>query len=310
METLSRDHSFYLFDATLDCVLWADPGECFRVETYDARRGRLQKQDQLASTAPNWAESRPKTNPCTGPVGIRGLVPGDTVRIAVHGIELEKRGFIIHKTSMGICKQMVDEDVAVFATVDGDRITLECGIDIPVRPHIGTLGVAPAGQPVPTAFAGFHGGNMDCRFIEPGSCLYLPVFVEGAALGVGDIHASMGAGELMGTGVEICSTVTLSATRMEDISVTGPVVRTGDTVMTVASADQLQEALEKASTSMVDLLCRYGGFSKIAALSLLTTICDAGICQGFDESIFSVASVSIPSSYLPVFTRLESGECI
>lgn len=309
MKTLTRDHSYYLFDSNQPCALWVEPGERFCVETYDARRGRLQEHSQLASSAPAWNTDQPQTNPCTGPIGITGLRAGDTVRISIHKIVPERRGFLVQKTDMGICKQLVDQSYAVFAEIADDRISLECGLSLPLRPHIGTLGITPQ-RPVATGFAGPHGGNMDCRYLEEGTTLYLPVQVDGGLLGVGDVHASMGSGELMGTGVETCATVELSAQAAPEIQLQGPVVCTQSEVMTVGVAPQLQEALEIASAHMVDLLERYGQYSRCSALSLLTSVCDAGICQGFDAAIFSVASVSISRQYLSLFTPIERGDSI
>ena len=307
MKKLTRDHYFYQFDPEQECPLWVEQGEHFWVETYDARRGRLQEHGQLETSAPDWNSSQPQTNPCTGPIGVTGLHTGDTVQISIHKILPDKRGFIIHKTNMGICKQLVDKSQVVFAEIGDDSLSLECGLSLPVRPHIGTLGIAPQ-KPIATGFAGQHGGNMDCRYLEEGTTLYLPVQVDGGKIGIGDVHASMGCGELMGTGVETCAVVELSATGVPGIQLLGPVICTSSEVMTIGVADQLQEALEIASANMVDLLERYGRYSRISALSLLTTVCDAGICQGFDANIFSVASVSIPRQYLSLFISNRGGK--
>ena len=50
---------------------------------------------------------------------------------------------------------------------------------------------------------GPHGGNMDIVEVGPGSTLYLPVFVPGALLYLGDAHAAMGHGELPASGLEM-----------------------------------------------------------------------------------------------------------
>ena len=46
------------------------------------------------------------------------------------------------------------------------------------------------------------GGNIDDSRLTAGASLYLPVEVQGGLLMVGDGHASMGDGELSGTGIE------------------------------------------------------------------------------------------------------------
>ena len=52
-------------------------------------------------------------------------------------------------------------------------------------------------------FAGEHGGNLDNHLHGPGSRIYFPVRQPGGMFAAGDMHASMGDGEISGTGVEI-----------------------------------------------------------------------------------------------------------
>ena len=51
--------------------------------------------------------------------------------------------------------------------------------------------------------AGPHGGNMDIIEVCPGNTVYLPVFVPGGYLYLGDAHAAMGHGELSASGLEM-----------------------------------------------------------------------------------------------------------
>jgi len=300
-QKLVRENTFFVFDKTEAARLEVDQGERFLVETYDARRGRLKTKDQIMSTAPDWKAVVPTVNPCTGPISVKGVKSGDAVKVSIHRIGVDPRGFIMLKTDMGICKHMVEETEAVFADVVDGRVEFDCGLTIPLRPHIGTLGTTPDQKTIATAFAGIHGGNMDCRQLDAGSVLYLPVFVDGAMLGVGDVHASQGNGELMGSAVEVCAEVEISVEKADGLKLDGPVVCNGSTVMAIASAPDLQDAVRLASVNMVELLTRYGGLSTKAALCMLSTLCDGGICQGADENLFSVAFVSVDKKYLPKF---------
>ncbi len=315
MKRLTKEHCFYVFDKSRKPELFVQQGESFQLETLDCRGGRLLKHEDVISTAPDWFGGELRTNPCTGPVYVQGLRAGDTLCVRVEDIQVSDRGFIILKTDMGIAKRMVDETKAVFATISGDEICLETGVRLPLRPHIGTLGVC-SNSSIPTGQAGSHGGNLDARELEKGALIFLPCEVDGALLAAGDVHASMGKGELMGTGVEIGSVVTLSARSANTVDVRLPVIFQNDTVTVIGTADQLQEALEKAAAELVRLLIKYGivncdqepvsyGMSVDEALSLLTAYSDAGICQGFDQEIFSVASVCISSKRLPVFANIE-----
>ena len=77
----------------------------------------------------------------------------------------------------------------------------------PVRAMLGVIGVSPASGDVSTFFADRHGGNMDDHVNGIGATIHLPVSQSGGQLAIGAVHASMGDGEISGTGVEIGATV-------------------------------------------------------------------------------------------------------
>ena len=68
------------------------------------------------------------------------------------------------------------------------------GIDVPVKPFWGVMGVAPPASMgrVPCGPPNVFGGNLDNRDLGAGSTLYLPVHVPGAMLSIGDGHAVQG----------------------------------------------------------------------------------------------------------------------
>lgn len=55
-----------------------------------------------------------------------------------------------------------------------------------------------------------HGGNLDIRYLQAGASIYLPCFVPGCGLAVGDLHYAQGDGEVAGTALEMDGTVTLT----------------------------------------------------------------------------------------------------
>jgi acetamidase/formamidase len=76
---------------------------------------------------------------------------------------------------------------------------------IPIRPHFGVLGLAPAEVDVVDSIPPHYvGGNIDNWRIGKGGTMYYPVAVPGALLSAGDSHASQGDSELCGTAIE-CS---------------------------------------------------------------------------------------------------------
>jgi acetamidase/formamidase len=78
-------------------------------------------------------------------------------------------------------------------------------VRIPIRPHFGVLGLAPAeADMVDSIPPSYTGGNIDNWRIGKGATMFYPVSVPGALLSAGDPHASQGDSELCGTAIE-CS---------------------------------------------------------------------------------------------------------
>jgi formamidase len=61
-----------------------------------------------------------------------------------------------------------------------------------------------------------HGGNMDIRYIGVGVTIYLPCYVEGCGLALGDLHFAQGDGEVAGTAIEMDADVTVTTRVIED----------------------------------------------------------------------------------------------
>jgi formamidase len=56
-----------------------------------------------------------------------------------------------------------------------------------------------------------HGGNMDIRYMTTGTTVYLPCYIDGCGLAVGDFHYAQGDGEVSGTAIEMGGTLTVTA---------------------------------------------------------------------------------------------------
>jgi formamidase len=61
-----------------------------------------------------------------------------------------------------------------------------------------------------------HGGNMDIRYITTGTTVYLPCFIDGCGLAVGDFHYAQGDGEVAGTAIEMGGRMTVTARIVDD----------------------------------------------------------------------------------------------
>ena len=61
-----------------------------------------------------------------------------------------------------------------------------------------------------------HGGNLDIRHITTGTTVYLPCYVDGCGLAVGDFHYAQGDGEVAGTAIEMGGRMTVTARIVDD----------------------------------------------------------------------------------------------
>lgn len=61
-----------------------------------------------------------------------------------------------------------------------------------------------------------HGGNMDIRYLQAGVSIYLPCFVEGCGLAIGDLHYAQGDGEVSGTAIEMSANVWITTEVIKD----------------------------------------------------------------------------------------------
>ena len=110
------------------------------------------------------------------------------------------------------------------ATVEYRTDVLQ-GVEVPVRPHFGVMGVAPDASGLIDSVPPMKtGGNIDNWRLGAGAKLFLPVEVAGALFSVGDPHASQGDGELCGTAIE-CSLTGVFRLTVRSRAGSGPALR-------------------------------------------------------------------------------------
>ena len=160
----------------------------------------------------------------------------------------------------------------------------------------GVIGVAPASGSIGTFEAARHGGNMDDNENRIGATIHLPVFQPGGQLAIGDMHASMGDGEISGTGVEIGGTATIKVDLIKGKSGGWPITEAKDYWITHGtSKDSIDEALQNACEEAAKLLVDEWGFTMEDAFIFLSVTSDLGIAQYCHPSPSSViAKMRVP----------------
>ena len=218
MKKLLRNSLVFAMDKDNAPVLTVEPGERVILETEDCFCNQITSEDIVFNE--NFEHSR--ANPATGPIFIKNSEPGDVLEIIIEKIEVATQGVVEVFPGWGsLGDKVVQAETKIVPIRDG--MAIFNNIFLPIRPMIGVIGVAPSGDAVPCVSPGPHGGNMDTADIIAGNKLYLPVFIPGAYLALGDLHAVMGDGEVGGTGVEIRGEVTIKINVLKDIVLTHPI---------------------------------------------------------------------------------------
>ncbi len=285
MKLLSRDQIVYSCDKNSSPVLEVRPGDIIQVETHDARTGSIRtNEDLLDQPSPGGG------NPATGPILVAGAEAGCGLAVEILSIDLADQGFLAVKAKTGLLASQADRFVTRIVAIDDGEVVFDDHLRLPVRPMVGVIGTAPAGEGVPTTLPGPHGGNMDNRYIGPGATVYMPVQVPGGLLCLGDVHATMGDGEITMVGLEISATVTIRVDAAAD-PVSRPWIETPDLWVTTGDDMDPAEALRIAAGEMARLLQRQLKVGFEEAYMLISARGDVQICQ-----------ICSPGSY-PVTTR-------
>ena len=157
------------------------------------------------------------------------------------------------------------------------------GVRVPVRPHLGTAGVAPdiAGR-TSSIPPGLHGGNIDNWRIGAGATMYYPVQVDGALFSVGDPHISQGDGEISGTAIEASLDVLMQVVLRRDFRFNSPLLETPKNWIVHGFHEDLNQAMRFAAVDMLDLLTTHRGLNRNDAYSLMSVAADFGVTQVVD----------------------------
>ncbi len=288
---VSRDDVIWAFGPDLEPVLEVEPGAVVTFETNDCFTGQIQSEDDLV-TEIDFA----RVNSATGPVAVKGAEPGDSLIAEIVDIRPGPKGFATLIPGIGQLIDQVRSPLTQVFRVEGDTIHMNERVSFPARPMMGVIGVATGGDEIGNGWAGRHGGNLDNHLHGPGARVYLPVRQPGGMFAVGDMHASMGDGEVCFTGVEIAGEVTIRFELLKGKQGTWPVTELGDRWLAHGTAGpDFMEALDNACEEAARLLVDQWGFSIEEAFVFLSVACDANICQACRPQEFStIARVAIP----------------
>jgi acetamidase/formamidase len=321
------------FDAGLAPVLRVKSGDLVRMEAVTHHAGDAPELlmdegiRQLYRDIPE-ADRFPGVHIMTGPIFVEGARPGDMLEIRY--LEMQPR--LLYGSNLAanwgyLYKEFGEKERVTIYSIDAnsnqaeavfaynypgkymtpgkitDTKTCDCqpslvGFRVPVRPHLGTAGVAPdlKGR-ISTIPPGTHGGNIDNWRIGAGATMYYPVAVDGALFSIGDPHISQGDGEISGTAIEASLDVLLQINLRRDFQFPSPLLETPNEWIVHGFDEDLNTAMRSASLEMLRLLTDIQHTSRDDAYSLMSIAADFAVTQVVDGR--QGVHVRIPRSVFP-----------
>ena len=262
MRTVPSSSCIYAFEAEMDPICSAKPNETFCVQMRDALDGQVKRGD----TGTNHVDER-RANPATGPIAISGAQLGHVLAIDILDIRVADSGYVTYGGEPRFFRQQ------------GGLLEFSQTIHLPLRPMIGTIGLAPEEGSFSTKVSGYHGGNMDIKDVCAGATLYLPVRQPGGLLAMGYAHSIQADGESSGQGVETEAEAVVRVRLVQDGLWDGPIVFYGGHLMTVSSQDTLDDACDEAVEAMATILTTRSDLSNQEAHVLIGLVGDVYIGQ-------------------------------
>ncbi|MEM3922000.1 MAG: acetamidase/formamidase family protein [Nitrososphaerota archaeon] len=266
MKVVSREKGVYSFSRDHAPVERVKLGELIMLETEDAVGGQVRSEDTPLESI-DWT----RVNKATGPIYIEGVERGDTLIVDILDIELPSQGVILVAPGAGALGEKEYRPKARLARIENGFVIFR-DVRLPVRPVIGTIGVAPENGAIPTAVPHKHGGNLDCIEVTRGARLYLPVYVDGALFAAGDLHAVQEDGELCVASIEVEGKVLLRFGAIKGRRPEWPIVEAQDHFSILVSDEDLDEAVKIAAEEAVKAIMRARSWSFEDAY-MLSSLC-------------------------------------
>jgi amidase len=287
------------------------PGDTVSTKTRDASNDAFTPSDK--TLAPKLDLT--KVNPQTGPFYIEGAEPGDTLKVHIDKISLNRSwgwggsiprfGALAPEYKTAMITDPLPDHLFIWhldagkGTATLDMPNSKIGkVEVPLRPFFGTIGTAPPGKEcISSLFPGVYGANMDFNEVVEGVTLYFPVSEPGALFMIGDGHAAQGDGEVAGAAIETSFDVTFTVDLIKGKRIAWPHLENDQYIMSIGSTRPLMDALRLACTDMVNWLMEDYGYDKLDAYELLGQAAVIKVSNVVDPQ-YSVAC-ALDKKYLP-----------
>ncbi|MSQ55628.1 MAG: amidase [Betaproteobacteria bacterium] len=277
------------FDAKIPARLEVDSGDTVVVDTVsgwgDVMDPALFRPDHLEIVN----TMKPILGPhiLTGPIAVRGAMPGDVLEVRIKAIELTVDwGWNIIRPLRGTLPEDFPHFEKRTLPLDRKAMTtkLPWGPTVPLQPFFGILATAPRPEygMISSVEPREFGGNVDCKEYVPGTTLFFPVFVPGANFSAGDGHAVQGDGEVCLTALETCLKGTFELIVRKDMKLAMPRAITPTHYITLGLDADLDQCARQALRDMIAWLVQMQGWTPSEAYVFCSLACDLHVTQTVD----------------------------
>lgn len=283
------------FDASLKPVLTINSGDVVRLETatgnprYFEQLGVPKEKipQELYAVYEGVEGAGRGDHTLDGPIYVNGAQAGDMLEIRIRSIELRLpiagQGFVLGR---GLLPEEFPnaKDRVLWLDLKNKTTEYSPGVVVPLKPFWGVIGVAPPASRgrVPSGPPDVFGGNMDNRDLVGGTTLYLPVFVPGGLLSVGDGHAAQGYGEVCLSAIETSLKGEIQVILHKNKPLKQPRAETPTHYMTMGLHADLDEAAKIATREMLDWIVETKGLNRDDAYMLASSVMDLVVTQVVD----------------------------
>src|SRR5579859_898935 len=225
----------------------------------------------------------------TGPIYIEGADSADILEVRLRSIDLAiPYGYNAIGAAGFLSDEIFDRKMRIIP-LDAKKMIghWSDGIDIPLHPFFGSLGVAPpkeAGR-WNSAPPWIHGGNLDNKELVAGATIYYPVFVKGALFEIGDGHAAQGNGEVDITAIETSLIGKLQFIVHKGRYLRWPRAETSTHIITMGCDRDLNAATHIAVREMIAYLMEEKQLSRTDAYMLCSVAADVDITELVDGNV-------------------------
>lgn len=224
----------------------------------------------------------------TGPVAIAEAEPGDVLEVQILKVDIDV-DFACNEFGLGDGFLPMEYPYARNKIIPLDRNrmigTFAPGIELPLHPFFGSMGVAPPEGKVDSAPPFAHAGNLDNKELVAGTTLYIPVATEGALFEAGDGHAGQGNGEVDIEALETYLSGTFRFIVHKDRHLIWPRAETPEYYISMGFSKDLKEATEHAVRDMIAFLMEEKHLNRDEAYMLTSVAVDVDITQLVDGNV-------------------------